>query len=112
VRETKRWSCNETTSQRRLDELKQGTKGKEGEGSKAHMTPHPRSLSLVLLSIHPRLTTHCVKEQSNKDLKLKMIRYVQSGAVRDATSQTTALGAIGERGDVLKGVRGENAARR
>lgn len=43
---------------------------------------------------------------------MKMMRYVQSGALRDAASQTTALGAIGERGDVLKGVRGENAARR
>jgi hypothetical protein len=44
--------------------------------------------------------------------EMKMRRYVQLGAVRDATSQTTAIGVIGERGDVLEGVRGENAAAR
>jgi hypothetical protein len=27
----KRWSCNETVNQRRLDELEQGTKGEEGK---------------------------------------------------------------------------------
>jgi hypothetical protein len=42
--------------------------------------------------------------------EMKMRRSVQLGAVRDATSQTTAIGVIGERGDVLEGVRGENAA--